>query len=52
MTRGPSDLTADLSSELREDDRDRGMICVPSELDDEEEDAETGLEPLDSISAD
>jgi hypothetical protein len=47
---GSSKLSASLFNELSEDDRDRGMICVPSELDDEDEDAETGLEPLDSIS--
>lgn len=49
--KGSSKLSASLFSELSEDDRDRGATFVPSEVDDEEEDAETGLKPLDSISA-
>jgi hypothetical protein len=45
-----SRITTGLSSELSDEDCDRGMICVPSEVDDEEEDADIGLEPLGSIS--
>jgi hypothetical protein len=48
---GSSKLSASLFNELSEDDRDRGMTFVPSEVNDEEEDAETGLTPLNSISA-
>lgn len=45
-----SRIPTGLSSELSDEDCDRGMTSVPNEVDDEEEDAEIGLEPLDSIS--
>jgi hypothetical protein len=46
-----SQIPTGFSSELREDDRERGMgmTCAPKEDDEEEEDADTGLKPLDFI---
>jgi hypothetical protein len=43
--RGPSDATTALPSELKEEDRERGMTGVPTEVD--EEDRDPGLESLD-----